>query len=100
MLRKFFSAWGLTPSRRLARMAPPDKISSRRETASTASQPGIIKTLDSCGFLHCSNKREVSHKISQATRRDAMLHRIGARATPRMSLEAVHFSLAGFGVFQ
>jgi hypothetical protein len=60
----------------------------------------VIKTLDPRGFLHCANKTEVTRKISQTSRRDEGLDSIAARATPRMSLEAVHFSLAGFGFFQ
>jgi hypothetical protein len=100
MLRKKFSAWGLTCSPPLARGAARVAMSSAREIASTPSRWDVIKTLDPCGFLHCVNKPQVTRKISQATRRDERLDSVGARATSRMSLEAVHFSLAGFGFFQ
>jgi hypothetical protein len=60
----------------------------------------IAETLESCGFLCRAKNREVTRKISRASRTGTTHCGVVTRATSRARLVTAHFSLTGFGVFR
>jgi hypothetical protein len=98
--RKKFCTRKIASARARAGAMQREKSSQRRRHHAAARTSDVTKALEACGFLHCAKKREVTCKISRATRTGAMHCAVLVRATRRARAAVAHFSLTGFGVFR